>query len=105
MEGPWRVLLAQGSAQIFHFFWPDSNENNYSSGTEDGIDPKPGSEFEFVHCIKVYKKKLPIPTLLYKGPPKFSPFYQPTKLKRNIPVEPKVGLNLNKAVNLSLSMV
>ena len=56
MEGPWRALLMQGSTQILHFLWPDSNENNHSSGTKDGIDPKPGSKFEFVHCLKVYKK-------------------------------------------------
>merc|ERR1711942_592043 len=28
MEGPWRVLSVQGSLHIFHFFWPDRNENN-----------------------------------------------------------------------------
>ena len=26
--------------------------------TKDGINPKPGPNFEFVHCIKVYKKKV-----------------------------------------------
>ena len=29
MKGPWRALLVQGSPQIFHFLWPDPNENNY----------------------------------------------------------------------------
>ena len=29
MKGPWRVLEVQGSPQIFHFLWPDPNENNY----------------------------------------------------------------------------
>ena len=29
MKGPWRVLSVQGSLHIFHFFWPDPNENNY----------------------------------------------------------------------------
>ena len=28
MKGPWRVLSVQGSLHIFHFFWPDPNENN-----------------------------------------------------------------------------
>ena len=56
MKGPWRALLVQGSSQIFDFLQPDPNEKNYSSGTKDGIDPKPGPNFEFVHCLKVYKK-------------------------------------------------
>ena len=29
MKGSWRVLSVQGSLHIFHFFWPDPNENNY----------------------------------------------------------------------------
>ena len=29
MNGPWRILSVQGSLQIFHFLWPDPNENNY----------------------------------------------------------------------------
>ena len=29
MKGPWRVLSVEGSLHIFHFLWPDPNENNY----------------------------------------------------------------------------
>ena len=29
MNGPWRILSVQGSLHIFHFLWPDPNENNY----------------------------------------------------------------------------
>ena len=30
MKGPWHVVLSvEGSLHIFHFLWPDPNENNY----------------------------------------------------------------------------
>ena len=47
MKGPCQSILVQGSPQIFHFLWPDPNENNYSSGTKDGIGPKPGLNSSF----------------------------------------------------------
>ena len=112
MKGPWRALLVQGSAQIFHFLWPDPNENNYSSETKDGTDPQPGSEFKFFHCLNVFKKhyhlrprKDPAGPFLSKSPVKLSSFYRTTKMKKYIPVEPNVGLNSNNILNLSLSMV
>ena len=46
----------EGSRQIFHFLQPNPNEKNHFCGTKDGIDPKLGPKFEFVHCLKVYKK-------------------------------------------------
>ena len=45
MEGTWRALLVQGSAQIFSFY-----------GLNQMIDLKQGSKFEFVLCLKVYIK-------------------------------------------------
>ena len=42
-----------GGANMPHRF-----SNAYSSGTKCRIDPKPGCKFEFVRCLKFYKKKI-----------------------------------------------
>ena len=85
---------------------------NNCFGTKGGIELKPGPNFEFVHYLKVYKKnyqfgpwKDPGGPSKWKGPPKFSTFYSLTQMKKIIPLEPKVGLNSNQALNLSLSIV
>ena len=54
-----------------------------------------------------HERTLPGPgqTLFVQGSPKTFSFYHPTKIKKNIiPVEPKVGLNSNQALNSSLSI-
>ena len=49
--------------------------NNYFSGTKDGIDPKPGSKFEFVHCLKwpIRTMKGPCRALFVQGDSFLSP--------------------------------
>ena len=89
----------EGSRQIFDFLQPDPNEKKCSSGTKDGIDPKPGPKFEFVHCLKVNKKpdqfgpwKDPGGPSKWKGPPKFSTFYSLIQMKKNYSSGTKDGI-------------
>ena len=91
---------------IFDFLLPDTNENNYSLGTKDGIDPKPGPNFEFVHCLKVYKKSYKIGP--WKDPggalyvPQIFDFLEPDPNEKKYSFRTKGGI---EALNLSLSIV
>ena len=60
-------------------------KKNYSFGTKGGIELKPGSKFEFVHCLKVYRKnqfgpsKDPGKPFLCNGPLEGALFLSPNK--------------------------
>ena len=87
---------------------PTTFQNACSSGTESWIDLKPRCKFEFVRCLEVYTKFTNLDhqrALMGKGHPRLSFFYGLPQMKKNIPLEPKIGLISTQALNFSLSII
>ena len=55
----------KGPPKFSTFYSLNQMKKNHSTGTKGGIELKPVSKFEFVHCLNIYKK-ISIGTI--KGP-------------------------------------